>query len=268
MFKLFFRNALALSVLAVPTTILAQPVVNAVINNFSGITPGLPSYGIAPASLFVIYGSAMCDNNPLVTQDASKGLPTTLNNMSISVTVAGVTTTPAIYYAVPTQIAAVLPSKTPAGTGTITVTYKAQSTTIPLLVTKSAFGMLTLNATGSGGVKALDLNYKTITPTASAAPGQTIILWGSGLGADTANDDKTYPLKQDNLNNATVYIGGVKAKVVYAGRSQFPGVDQIDVTVPEIGAALASAMPGHDAATCSFWVSGRLWHWRGRGRCG
>jgi uncharacterized protein (TIGR03437 family) len=247
MFKLLFRNALALSALAVPATVLAQPVVNAVINNFSGITPGLPSYGIAPASLFVIYGSAMCDNNPLVTQDSSKGLPTTLNNMTISVTVNGVTTTPAIYYAIPTQIAAVLPSTTPAGTGTITVKYKGQSGSAPLLVTKSAFGMLTLDETGSGGVKASDLNYKTITPTASAAPGQIIVLWGSGLGADKANDDRTYPLKQDNLNNATVYIGGVKAKVLYAGRSQFPGVDQIDVTVPEIGAALASsAIPGHD----------------------
>ena len=32
-----------------------------------------------------------------------------------------------------------------------------------------------------------------IVPTASASPGQTITIWGSGLGADTANDDRTFP---------------------------------------------------------------------------
>ncbi len=48
-------------------------------------------------------------------------------------------------------------------------------------------------------------------------------------------------MKQDNLNDAAVYIGGVQAKVVYAGRSQYPGVDQIDLIVPEFGAQPAFA---------------------------
>ncbi|MGA2215211.1 MAG: hypothetical protein ABSH31_18195 [Bryobacteraceae bacterium] len=240
MLKLFSRNALAVFALALPATCLAQPVINAVVNNFSGVLPGLPSYGIAPASLFVIYGSGMCASAPLVTQtSAGAGLPQTLNGMTISVTVNGVTTTPAIYYAIPTQVAAVLPSTTPAGTGTIKITYNGQSGSAPLVVTKSAFGILTANLTGGGPAKATNLEYQDITPTASAAPGQTIILWGSGLGADTANNDRTYPMKQDNLNNATVYIGGVKATVLYAGRSLFPGVDQIDVTVPALGASQA-----------------------------
>jgi len=232
----FFRNALAVLALALPSTAMAQPVVNAVINNFGGIVPGLPSYGIAPASLFVIYGSGLCASASLAVQtSAGNGLPQTLNGMTISVVVNGVTTTPAIYYAIPTQVAAVLPSTTPAGSGTITVTYNNQSTSAPLLVTKTAFGVLTLSTSGTSGVKATDLSYNVIEPTSSAAPGQTIVLWGSGLGADKANNDRTYPMKQDNLNDATVYIGGVKADVLYAGRSQFPGVDQIDVTLPAAG---------------------------------
>jgi uncharacterized protein (TIGR03437 family) len=56
-------------------------------------------------------------------QDATAGLPLTLNGASISVTVGGVTTDPAIYYTSPSQIAAVLPASTPVGTGTLTVTY-------------------------------------------------------------------------------------------------------------------------------------------------
>jgi uncharacterized protein (TIGR03437 family) len=232
----FSLNAIALLAFAFPATSMAQPVVNAVINNFGGIVPGLPSYGIAPASLFVIYGSGLCASAPLVTQtSAGTGLPLTLNGMTISVTVNGVTTTPAIYYAIPTQVAAVLPSTTPVGTGTITVSYNGQSGSASLLVTKSAFGTLTANLTGSGPIKATDLNYQDITPTTSAAPGQTIVLWGSGLGADTANNDRTYPMKQDNLKDATVYVGGVSADVLYAGRSVFPGVDQIDVTLPSSG---------------------------------
>jgi len=232
-----------------------SPTIGAVVNNYSGITAGLPNYGIAPGSIFIIYGSDLSDPVPLAFQSSlPPGLPLTLNHTSISVTVNGVTTQPAILYAIPTQIAAVLPSTTPAGSGTITVTYNNQPTpATPIQVTASAFGLATLNGAGSGGVIATDLSYHLITPTASAAPGQIIVLWGSGLGADTKNNDRTYPNQQDNLNNATVYIGGVSAKVVYAGRSQFPGVDQIDVTVPEIGDALAfgDAMPGHDTARAS-----------------
>ena len=214
-----------------------SPTIGAVVNNYSGITTGLPNYGIAPASIFIIYGSDLSDPLPLAFQSSlPPGLPTTLNHTTISVTVNGVTTHPAMLYAIPTQIAAVLPSTTPVGSGTITVTYNGQSTpATPIQVTASGFGLGTLNGAGSGGVIATDLNYRLITPTASAAPGQIIVLWGSGLGADTKNNDRTYPNQQDNLNNATVYIGGVSSKVVYAGRSQFPGVDQIDVTVPEIG---------------------------------
>jgi uncharacterized protein (TIGR03437 family) len=249
----FFRNLLAAFILILPASAVGQPMINAVINNFSGTLPGLPNYGIAPASLFVIYGSGLCASAPLVTQtSAETGLPQKLNGMTISVTVNGVTTTPAIYYAIPTQVAAVLPSTTPVGTGTITVSYNGQSNSAPLQVTKTAFGILTTSLTGSGPIKATNLEYQDITPTASAAPGQTIILWGSGLGADTANNDRTYPMKQDNLNDATVYIGGVKATVLYAGRSLFPGEDQIDVTVPDLGASPAfDASKDHDGPRAS-----------------
>jgi hypothetical protein len=150
------------------------------------------------------------------------------------------------------------------GTGTITVTYNGQSGVAPLVVTKTAFGILTANLTGAGTIKASNLQYQDITPTASAAPGQTIILWGSGLGADTANNDRTYPMRQDNLNNATVYIGGVKADVLYAGRSLFPGEDQIDVTLPALGAAPAleaASLQGRDVAHASSLDLRRSLNW-------
>jgi hypothetical protein len=73
-----------------------------------------------------------------------------------------------------------------------------------------------------------------ITSTNAANPGQTIVIYGSGVGYDPSDDDKVFPQNQDNLTNIPmqVYVGGVQANILYRGRSQFPGVDQIDITIP------------------------------------
>lgn len=212
------------------------PTINTIQNNYSNIPPGFPSYAIAPASLFVIYGSGLSGSTPSSLQNSATGLPTTLNGTTISVTVNGKTTTPPMYYVSATQIDAILPSNTPAGNGTLTVTYNGQSSSpANIVVAASAFGIDTLSGTGSGAIVATTGSGSVIEPTSSASPGQTIAIWGSGLGADPAStDDTTYPLPQHNLNNAQVYVGGVQASVSYAGRSQFPGVDQINITVPSV----------------------------------
>jgi len=109
--------------------------------------------------------------------------------------------------------------------GTITVTNNGvASTAAQFVVVQSAMGL----------VVATDASYNYFSTSSSASPGQPIIPWGSGVGADTANDDRTYPMNQDNLANIpmTVYVGGIQASIAYRGRSQFPGVDQIVVTVP------------------------------------
>ena len=218
-------------------TTVPTPTITNVLNNYSSILPGLPNYGISPGAIFVIYGSNLSTQPATPLQSsASPGLPKTLNGTSVSVTVKGTTATPVIYYTSPTQVAAVLPSTTPVGTGTITVTSGTQtSAAAPIQVVQSAFGLDTLLGTGTGPGVVEDANFNVLLPSASATPGQSIILWGSGIGADTANDDNTYPQKQDDLTSALglkVYIGGIQANVAYAGRSQYPGLDQINVTVP------------------------------------
>jgi uncharacterized protein (TIGR03437 family) len=208
------------------TTSANAPAVTEVQNNYSYISPGLPNYGIAPGSLFIVKGTNL-NGMPLssLQSSAAPGLPTTFNGASISVTVGGTTVTPGIYYTSPTQLAAVLPSTTPVGTGTITVTNNGvTSATTQMIVVPSALGLDV----------ATDANYNFFSTSSSASPGEAIILWGSGVGADTANTDLVYPLKQDNLTNIpmTVYVGGISATIAYRGRSQFPGVDQVVVTIP------------------------------------
>ena len=60
------------------------------------------------------------------------------------------------------------------------------------------------------------------------------MLWGSGVGYDPADDDRLYPQKQNNLTNIPMkaFVGGVEAAIAYRGRSQFPGVDQVVLTIP------------------------------------
>ncbi|HEY1184228.1 MAG TPA: hypothetical protein VGE89_08585 [Bryobacteraceae bacterium] len=226
----------------------AQPVITGVQNNYSYILPNLPNYGIAPGSLFIIVGTGLAipgsQASPL--QDPSKALPQKLNGASVSVTVDGVpgpdgattvTTQPALYYATPTAIAAVLPSSTPVGTQvTVTVTYGgATSQPYDTIVAKSAFGFDTYYGSGSGMAAVTDNgDGHLITPNNSAKPGETIVFWGSGAGADTNNDDLDPPVSFDNLNYITqLFIGGVQVPIVYQGRSHYQGVDQIDVTLPQ-----------------------------------
>jgi hypothetical protein len=67
----------------------------------------------------------------------------------------------------------------------------------------------------------------------SASPGQNIILWGSGLGADAADSDTTVTATPHPISvPLTIYIGGIQANIIYQGSSGYPGLNQIDVTIP------------------------------------
>jgi uncharacterized protein (TIGR03437 family) len=225
------------AILAGGSSLMAQaPTVAQIQNNYSYVLPGLPNYGIAPGSLFIVTGANL-NSQPLsaLQSPVAPGIPTTLNGTSVSVTVAGTTVKPGLYYTSPGQLAAVLPSNTPVGTGTLTVTNNGvASTAAAIQVVQSALGMDTYYGSGEGLIVATDLTGKLISYGNSAAPGQTVTIWGSGVGADTSNDDRTYPANTNNLTSIPfqMYIGGVQANVVYRGRSQYPGVDQVNVQIP------------------------------------
>jgi uncharacterized protein (TIGR03437 family) len=237
---------LSLGLLFSTTLAAGPPSIAAIENNYSYILPGSPNYGIAQGSLFIIFGNDLANSS-----SSSQGFPlaTSLSGTSLAVQVDGTTTHPTLYYVMPGQVAAILYSATPAGVGVLTVTNNgATSQPVPIQVVQTEFGIDTLYGGGFGPAVAQHANGQVLGPTSSASPGETIIVWGSGVGPDPNNDEMTYPQKQNNLTNLPmeVDIGGIPAKIGYRGRSPYPGVDQINVTVP------ASVPPG-------CWVSVVVW---------
>jgi uncharacterized protein (TIGR03437 family) len=238
MSKPFARNALAALVLAFPVAVLAQPTITGITNNYSYVPAGFPNSGIPPGSIFLIYGSNMSTAPATVTlqSSASPGIPKTLEGATLTVSVGGVTVTPAMYYATPRQIAAVLPSGTPTGSATITVSYNSEtSNAFSFQVVPDAVGLDTYYGTGTGLVTATNTTTGDLyNYTNSAKPGETVVLWGSGLGADTADSDTVFTSTPHTVNTPLkIYIGGVAATILYAGSSGYPGLNQFDVTIPE-----------------------------------
>lgn len=215
-----------------------SPTISQVLNNYSQIGSGFSNSGIAVGSLFIVKGGSLATATSVSALESSAppGLPTALNGASVSVTVNGTTVTPAFYYAINTQLALVMPSSTPPGAGTITVTCNGQtSPPFNIQVVANALGFAGYYGYGTGLGIATDpdsgafYNY-----TNSILPGTTVILWGSGLGADAARDTTfVAPVGGFPINAlAALYVGGVSANVGYQGASGYPGVNQLNVTIP------------------------------------
>ncbi|HML17146.1 MAG TPA: hypothetical protein VK419_08975 [Bryobacteraceae bacterium] len=217
----------------------AGPTITKVLNNYSYIPGGFVNSGISPSTIFAIIGSDLATaptGTVSLNSSAGSGLPTTSAGATVSVTVGGKTVTPGLYYALPTQIAGVLPAGTPTGTGTVTVSYNgATSNAFTIQVVPAALGLDTYYGTGSGLIVATNPATGALyTYTNSAAPGQTIVLWGSGLGADPQDSDTVFTGTPHSVNQSAtqIWFGGVQGTVGYAGSSGYPGLIQINVTIP------------------------------------
>jgi uncharacterized protein (TIGR03437 family) len=223
--------------LAIAAAAYAQPRITAVTNAASYISQDLPNGLLARGSFVVVKGSGLGPTGIVVNQ--SLPFPISLAGTSVRVTVGGTSVDGYMYYTSAAQIAFILPSQTPSGTGTITVTYNGQtSATAQVRVVDSAFGIFTLNQAGTGPGVFQNANTGTDQPvntlTTSARPGQIVIIWGTGLGpVTTPNEAGQLPTAGDLPANVEVFVGGKRASVSYKGRSGCCiGLDQIVFTVP------------------------------------
>jgi uncharacterized protein (TIGR03437 family) len=111
-------------------------------------------------------------------------------------------------------------------------------------VVPAAPGLDTYYGTGGGMVTATNNQTGALIDfTHSAAPDQTIVLWGSGLGADTADSDTVFTSSPHPVNQSAthVYVGDMEATIAYAGSSGYPGLDQIDVIIRPTSALVAGS---------------------------
>jgi len=209
----------------------AAPALKGVYNAAAWVPPELPNSGIAQGSIFTLTGTGL---GPATLQQAqSYPLPTAqgLSGTSIQVTVGSVTETCIMVYTIATQVAAILPSATPVGTGTLTLTYQGATGSIAIQVLAVNFGTFTLNEGGTGPGVITDTSYHPITMINAAHPGDNLVLWGTGLGAVTG-DETEPPVSVDLDTGVQVLVGDQPATVLYGGRSSSPGLDQINFVVP------------------------------------
>jgi uncharacterized protein (TIGR03437 family) len=192
----------------------AQPTIAAIVNGAS-FEPV-----VAPGSLVAIFGKGLAQS----AQTAPSGsLPTSLAGTSVKI---GGLMAP-LYYVSDTQVNAVVPAETAiAGSVPVVVTTAGGSSlTFNLKVDRCGPAIFTRSVNGQGRVIVFDTSYALVD---SVKPGDTISFYATGLGATTvAADGYTRA-----VITPSVFIGESPATVLYAGASGFPGVYQVNVTVP------------------------------------
>lgn len=222
------------------------PTVSSVVNSASNIVPGLPNAGIAQGAVFLIFGSGLGPASLVV--DPTPFQHTNLNGTSVTVTVGGSGATAPLYYTSDGQVAALLPSSTPTGTGTVVVGYNGStSSAAPITVVSNNVGIFTVGANGQGPGIVTYADYSLVsaakasncggpnTTCGAANPGDALILWATGLGPVTGDERNGAGLGVNMPNiPLTVWLGGIQAPVSYQGRSGCcVGEDQIVFTVPD-----------------------------------
>ena len=206
---------------------------------------------LAPDTVFVIFGSNM--GPATITTASAPSYPTSLGGTSITFTPSsGGAAIPAkMIYSSSGQVAGLLPSSIVPGAYAVQLTYSSQ-TSAPQNVTVAArsFGIATVNNAGTGAAQATignvnggislvrltggSLPFQGLTWTlAPAHPGDALVLWGTGGGADPANDTGGTSGDQTAAGNFIVNVDGTPITPLYAGASSgYPGLWQINFTLP------------------------------------
>lgn len=200
----------------------------------------------------MVFGTGLGPSS--LTVASSVPFPTELAGSRVTFTPAagGAAVECRLWYTMATQLAALLPSTTPAGDYDVRVIYNGvASAPVRVKVVDRHFGFATANAAGYGPAQVTNsnlnngvslvrmtsgsLNYQGRTwQFRPARRGESLVLWGTGLGPDPASD-VTGGSSGDMKDAAQVrvIVGGLEITPTYAGRSPgSPGLDQINFTLP------------------------------------
>ncbi|HEX5228336.1 MAG TPA: hypothetical protein VFW44_11525 [Bryobacteraceae bacterium] len=231
---------------------LAQPVIspNGVVNA-SGYQATL-----APDTVFVIFGKGL--GPATLAAAAAPNYPDSVGGTSITFTPAagGSAVSAKMVYSVAAQVAGLLPSSIAPGTYAVQLSYQNQmSNSVNVTVAARSFGIATSNSAGTGaaqatignvngGISLVRLTGGSVSfnghdwTLAPAHPGDELVLWGTGGGADPKNDTGGTSGDQTAAGKFSVNVDGTAITPLYAGAaSGYPGLWQINFVLPSSIAA-------------------------------
>jgi uncharacterized protein (TIGR03437 family) len=203
-----------------------SPVVSSVTNGASFAPADV--VGIAPGSWISIFGSALASG-----EAAASAIPLPRALASASVRING--TPVPLSYVSPTQINAQAPVDLAPGAATLTVSNAGVETAaVRILVAAAGPGVFTY---GQNRAVATHADGTLITAESPAAPGETIIVYLSGVGAVTPQPATGEAAGAAPLSQAaapcSVTIGGREAVVDFVGMTPFlVGLAQANIRVP------------------------------------
>lgn len=249
------------------TRVISFLVVTAALASAQSTNPSINSGGIvnaadfqaplAPGALFSIFGSQ------LSSQTASAltiPLSSSLGGVTVQFTNGSNTVSAPLLYVQPdgangviSQINAQVPWAlvTPGTPGTVTVVVShdgVSSAPTPVTIGSFspgifAFGNQAVAVNYPDGSVAQPANAIPGIATHPASPGGTLIIYATGLGAVSnppADGAASLDATRSVLTPPVVLVGGLTAPVLFAGLSpQFVGVNQINITVPNVPAGNA-----------------------------
>lgn len=206
---------------------------------------------IARGSWFVIFGSNMGPAN--IAIHPQPPFPTDLAGTRVTFTAVagGAVLNARLWYTVAGQLAGLLPSGAVAGDYDVRVIYNGQpSPPYRVKVVDRSFGFATVAQDGMGPAQATNANLNNgislVRFTSGSISfnnrnwehrpayiGETLILWGTGLGPDAQSDaDGVSSGDQTAAGNVRVIVGTAEIIPAYAGRSSgSPGLDQINFSL-------------------------------------
>ena len=250
------RLGLSLGLAAFPA-LAQQPVINpnGVVNAASYVPSPEDGHALAPGSIATVFGQ-----NLAAATAQAQSTPLPANLAGTSVTINGVAAP--LFYASPTQINLQVPAEVPAGTA-------SGYSSVPVVVTTAAGpsqpvmvdtyyvgpGIFTLNGSGCG--QAAVLNVKpdgTVSlngPSNSAAPGDYLEVFGTGLGPPKVAipDGTPAPAGMSDESGVARLLGATTLSTSAWKAPGLVGVDQINAQVPpgvlEGCAVTLAAAPGN-----------------------
>ena len=193
--------------------------------------------GISPGEFVTIAGQNLSDATATA---ASLPFPTTLGN-NVQVKVNGLAAP--LYVVTPTYISFLIPyavsgSATSLQLATVQVINNGTaSNTVTVPVHLTSPGVFTLPPGGLGSAAALHADYSLVSSTRPAQPGETILVFVTGLGAvnPLVQDGSAAPSNPLSTTSSTIaaYINGQTAKVDFSGLAPgLAGLYQVNLEVP------------------------------------